>query len=827
MKHYLYRMWTDQRGVILVVTLMLMGLMAALASVYTLTIRADTALRGGAGRERSGFYAAEAGLNYAMNKVRASFDDFNPPNHDEDTISVGTGAQQRNVTYIVAEVPGENPGPPEEIPAGKQFAGMTSIPSKFTVNSTAENILGDTEAKLGAEFTIYSVPIFQFLAYYANTLEILPGPNMTVSGRIHTNSDLYLNTNGGSTFSVGDRLAAPVNRFVQVSAAGNIFRGRLDANGCSGTVVIDMLQDTTAPLGDLDPRTLACEGGGTSQVSEANIAAYQGSLLAGIDPLEVPDVSTLERNGSPQGIGVFWNKADLRIVLRLDKGLVNPNFAAACPGAPYTNAPNLFPIEVVDKDGNTLASLTNSLKQFMCERRGAIFYNDVPNANAQGTWQNSYNPTNPNGNDPGHPNNYTPTFGQFNQLGAGFTAAQKLTERAARVYRRVGEDTNGNGTIDTSGSNGINAASIIDNDRNLDICPIPPFSVAPGTRPAWRPDYCNLAPMHVAAPGLNWPRPWPNAIVTAPADITQISAWYRDMDYRRGGYYNRREDRWMYLLNVNLRALIDWNEANGALFFATTDATDGGLVIFLSVQAADSQTSPPNNGTVRYGVRVFDSANLNTRNGTFAWPAPADPTGVTIASDQAIYVEGNYNFMGTAATAKKYPAAIMGDTINVLSQGWETPVSWNGSIFPNDRKSAANLGARDVPTTDNFINGAALGCPAAAPAPCNAFNTATALGINAAFLARVDDTVPGDYNGGLENYPRFHEDWGGRTLNYRGSYVSLGTPLYSNGHWEVQSYSPPQRQWDYDAQFNDPRWLPPLTPMVNMVQQRVYTRFYK
>ena len=690
MQQYGYTLCTSQRGVALVVALMLMGFLSALAAAFSLAIQTDTAMSGADGQERKGFYAAEAGLNYAMNEVRGLFADYTPPTNYSGTLNIGEGAGERVVHYEVAEVPGRNPGPAEPIPAGKHFAGMNTIPSEFTVTSTATHSVTDQEASLGAEFTIYSVPIFQFLAYYANNLEILPGPNMTVSGRIHTNSDLYLNTNTGSTFSIGDRLVAPINRFVQVSAAGNIFRGRLNTNECQGTVRIDMLQDTVAPPGDLDPRTLSCVGGGTSQVSAANVAAYQGSLLAGIDPLQVPDVSTLERNGSPQGTGVFWNKADLRIVLRLDKGLVNPDFATACPGVPYPGAPNLFPIEVVDAAGVTLPTETEQLKKFMCERRGAIFYNDVPNANARATWQNAYSAAAPGGNDTGNPNNYNPQFGTI-------PAGQPLAERAQRVYRRAGEDTNGNGIIDTGGSNGTNAAAITDNDRNLDICPIPKFGVAPtaafnNARPTWRPDYCNLALMHTApVAGLGWPQPWPNAAVAQPpaANITMISAWYRDMDYRRGGFYNSREGRWMYLLNVNMRALIDWNQANGAPFFTPADATDGGLVIFLSVQVADSQTSPPPNGVVRYGVRVFDSANLNTGNGTFQWPAPADPTGLTIASDQAIYVEGNYNFMGTVATAKKYPAAIMGDTINGLSQGWETPVSWNASIFPNDRKSAA------------------------------------------------------------------------------------------------------------------------------------------
>lgn len=881
----MHHFWRDQRGIVMVVTLMLMGLLSALAGTYAMMIRADTVMRGGAGRDRTGFYAAEAGLNYAMNEVRDLFSDFTPPHNYVETIAVGSGAQQRQVSYNVAEVPGRNPAPTETIPAGKQFSGMSSIPSEFTVTSTATNNAGDKEANLGAEFTIYSVPIFQFLAYYANDLEILPGPPMNLSGRIHTNGSLYLNAN--NTLTVGDRLVAPVNPFVQVTAHNNILRDRKDSPGtCGGTVTIDALKDTVAPLGDLDPVVMPCAG----VVPAATIAAYQGSVSNGVDALQVPDVSTLERVGASVGSGVYWDKADLRIVLNLSAGRQNIAWSTVCPAG--VNAPNingsqaLYPIEVQTSSGARDVALTNQLWRFMCERRGAIFYNDMPNNRPTAAITTIAVPTGASGawpifanNEPSNPDNYTPAFGFSNRIQAttgptivasggteAVTSAAPVApfsgtgtnptnlramvqwERAQRVYRRVGEDTNGDGIVDISGSAGTTTAAITNNDRNDDICPMPPFGAGTvaGARPWWRPDFCNQARLHLVAPGGAVASPWPAAGANVPAPgVLNTPAWYRDMDYRRGGFYNWREGRWMYLLNVNLRALIDWNEANGGPLFSPSNNSDGGLVIFLSVQASDAQNSPPTS-SYRYGVRVFDSANLNTRGGTFPWPVASggDPTGVTIASDQAVYIQGNYNFMGTGATAQKYPAAIMGDTINVLSQSWEVPSGPQtnmGTTFQNDRKTMGNLntggqGNRDILTTDNFlvitpnIAGLAYTIPLTLACPiggCGAFNTTTALGINAAFLARVDNTAVGNYNGGLENYPRFHEDWGGFTLNYRGSYVSLGTPRYSSGTWSTQSYSPPDRQWDYDSQFNDPRWLPPLTPMVNMVQQRVYTRFYQ
>ena len=143
------------------------------------------------------------------------------------------------------------------------------------------------------------------------------------------------------------------------------------------------------------------------------------------------------------------------------------------------------------------------------------------------------------------------------------------------------------------------------------------------------------------------------------------------------------------------------------------------------------------------------------------------------------------------------------------------------------------VGRSNQMTDISSRNDALLQC---ANNPCPQFTAVETYGINAALIAGVDVTSPGHYNGGLENYPRFHEDWsppgGQRALNYRGSFVSLGTPQYANGEWcgtggGCNIYDPPARNWDYDASFNNVDFLPPLTPRVNLMQQQLFTRFYQ
>lgn len=803
MRRHLCTVLTDQRGIVLVVALMLIGLLSALATAYSTLVKASTTLRGGAGRERHGFYAAEAGLNVGMAQFSDIFSNYNVPTSGNGDFNLKTTTLgTRTIKYQLFPVAGQTPGPRTYIPAGQLFGGLASIPYQYTVTSTSVNSQGDQETTLGAEFTVNNIPIFQFLAYYANDLEIYPGPAAVFHGRIHTNGDLYFGA--GTSMAIKDSDAAdpaPKITTVSVTSHGKIYRSRKTNYDCTTTpIIIDMAQDADHD-GSYDPNSnLGCFGANTP-VPQATIATYLGSVKSAVPSISIPPVSDFQRGGS----GKFWTLSDLRIVLRKDLGLVNTNFAAVCPaGAVNVALPaaGLYPIEVQNADGSRNTALTNKLWQFMCERRGAIFYNDVPTG---GTNTQSSMTSPLNLNDPGKANRYNPNF-----LGDD------------RVYRRAGEDTNGDGIIDTSGSNGVTAAAITNNDRNDDICPVPSFTVV-GPRPVWRPDFCNIWQQT-----RGWTLPWPAATVADPG-VANLPAWYRDMDYRRGGFYNGREGQWVLMLNVNIRALIDWNEINGNPLFSATDSSNGGLVFFLSVQANDSGGIP---GGVRYGVRLFDSATLNSTSGraTMPLPLPSDPRGLTVVSDQAAYIEGNYNYTSVNNNATWYPAAVMADTINVLSQGWEVPAISGGMTYRNDRKTASTMATSRVVLTSDSVNGGGADCLGV----CRDFSNATAMGIYAAYLANVDNSVAGGgyptgYNGGFENYPRFHEDWSNRTLNYRGSYVSLGTPQHANGTWNTQGafYSPPNRNWDYDARFDDAAMLPPVTPQVVYVQQKVYTRFYK
>ncbi|MBI2173983.1 MAG: hypothetical protein HYU33_02160 [Candidatus Omnitrophica bacterium] len=161
-------------------------------------------------------------------------------------------------------------------------------------------------------------------------------------------------------------------------------------------------------------------------------------------------------------------------------------------------------------------------------------------------------------------------------------------------------------------------------------------------------------------------------------------------------------------------------------------------------------------GTQQRGVRLINGSEIR-RNG-----------GLTIVSNLPLYIKGNYN------TTSKKPCAVIADAVNLLSNNW------------NDANSTSSVSSR--------------------PANATTFNLA--------FIAGINTTTSGHYNGGLENYPRLHESWTGQTLTIRGSFVSLWNSQIATGQWAYGNpqYTAPVRNWQYDSMFEDGTTMPPFTP---------------
>lgn len=277
-------------------------------------------------------------------------------------------------------------------------------------------------------------------------------------------------------------------------------------------------------------------------------------------------------------------------------------------------------------------------------------------------------------------------------------------------------------------------------------------------------------------------------VLAAEVAAVEYSDTMRDNREQRSSAHHRTSYR--QLLEVDVAGLLDCLHANRSSFFAThahgengiDSRRNGGLVWYLTVLGPHA-----GNASSGYGVRLRNADVLAASDAS----APSI-RGLTVVSDQAVFTHGHVN----RAAASWRPAAIIADTIHVLSQAWD------------DARSTQNVSQRGASDTT----------------------------VNAAFLAGTDTTGSRDgtdgqggaYNGGLENYPRLHEDWSGRTLRYNGSFVSLGEPRRSTGAWRYGDpiYTAPNRDWNYDVRFDDAANLPPLTPrFVYLVQERFIRSF--
>ena len=72
------------------------------------------------------------------------------------------------------------------------LAGLHAQVKTYQMTSVGINAVDQAKVEVSQSFERALVPIFQFAVFYDNDLEIAPGPDMNLIGRVHTNSNLWL-----------------------------------------------------------------------------------------------------------------------------------------------------------------------------------------------------------------------------------------------------------------------------------------------------------------------------------------------------------------------------------------------------------------------------------------------------------------------------------------------------------------------------------------------------------------------------------------------------------------------------------------------------------
>jgi hypothetical protein len=208
-------------------------------------------------------------------------------------------------------------------------------------------------------------------------------------------------------------------------------------------------------------------------------------------------------------------------------------------------------------------------------------------------------------------------------------------------------------------------------------------------------------------------------------------------------------------------------------------------VVYIEFSAKPGQASRPDGVVVAedgWAVKLVNGEQVP--NPDFAWTR--DLYGTTIATNVPMYVQGNYNADGKSSTGsannpdikdvrQEPPAALIADAVTILSNSWD------------DEDSLKNKSSRK---TNSFTEVAAAILTGLVPSDKNGWN---------------------NYSGGVENFPRFLEDWN-TTLRYRGSMVALFESEVATEPWGKSNvYDPPTRDWGFNSLYAE-GFYPPGTP---------------
>jgi len=196
---------SGEDGFALITVLLILVLLSGLTVVAHLMSRTEVKIGGNDYTSTRSFYAAEAGAESMLAAIRSKMAD-----------GVLTASEVDDADDSPPTIPGfaidsfraEMVGSSQvvEITQGP-FSGLKSLSQKLRLISSVEGASGaKTSVEMNAD--ALAIPIFQFAAFYNEDLEIFPGPDMDLTGRVHTNEELYVGNPSGGTLDFHDIITA-------------------------------------------------------------------------------------------------------------------------------------------------------------------------------------------------------------------------------------------------------------------------------------------------------------------------------------------------------------------------------------------------------------------------------------------------------------------------------------------------------------------------------------------------------------------------------------------------------------------------------------------
>ena len=224
-----------------------------------------------------------------------------------------------------------------------------------------------------------------------------------------------------------------------------------------------------------------------------------------------------------------------------------------------------------------------------------------------------------------------------------------------------------------------------------------------------------------------------------------------------------------------------------------------------------------NHKMFRNAVRLFNGENLQISG---AAGKLSTTKGITISSENMVYIWGNYNTTGINAAPPAGTSSLNDNSTGYYYLGNQVPTSIvSDAFFP---LSKTFFDSETAMYPDDLSKRSADQSPTVAQetsvrAAIIAGNTLSALAGN----PDAGNSASGESRlcGGMHNFPRFLESWSAR-WNFVGSLIPLYRSTQALGQYNADStiYGAPIRNWAFDITFTDPNRLPPGTPLFQHIE---------
>ena len=795
----------SESGIAVVTALLVLMLLSALLLAFVVSLNSDQGLISVDRNQNRAYYGAQAGLEQLTASLGNLFDTNYAPTPAQINALTTTPPVLTGISFVA---PGGGPGSGYQIAIGNTtqqtvptgpYAGLVANITQYTITSIAHTLTSG-EVKMQRTLQTVDVPVFQFGIFSQTDLSFFAGSNFNFGGRVNTNGNLFLAEGTGATLTMSDK----------VTAVGEVIRTNLSNGWATSTNYTGTVNVSTAPgayralkstEGSLVGTLGSAQNNGWTNLS---IGTYNGRIRNGrtgatalnlplvsqgatpIDLIRRPAQNSNENVVNPLVFGQrYFAMASLRILLSDTAADITslPTVTATAPVQLVGNAPDAPATfyAVAGAAGGNYKSNPNTplidgyIKMEMQDQNGV--WHDVTNE-----------------------------ILALGIAGKDLTLpASKCTDQAnaiIRVQRFIDSPANCNNTSGTQ-----YWPNVLYDTREGDLRDNIPNNQATvylgGVMNYIELDVNNLCRWFTGAIGASGA----NALNT-----TGYTVYFSDRRTNSNGGNETGEygfEDFVNPANAN-------GTPNGQLDTGEDVNGNGQLDIYgetpILTACTGACVASPLDNTARPWTAVTavlgrenkplffrralklvngSSINLGANNGI--------PIGLAVASENPMYVQGIYNAAGNSFNGAHAGCSLIADAVTLLSSNWNDANSFTSPHNPAGRAA----------TTTSYRAAVIAGKGMSFPQPTG---------------------TPQDFgtDGGVHNFLRFLENWGGQTLNYEGAIISLFYNRQAVGLYKYNAnnvvYQPPTRGYNFDTDFLTPSLLPPDTPMFRDVNITGFTR---